>query len=349
LFACQNTSQNLRAQALITEPGDPIVMAGLAEHLSLSGPYESGNLQVFLIHSAENNDVKEYITLEQAMKANLVKVHESGSVSELTISNKSDKYIFVHSGDIVKGGKQDRTMQQDFVLAPGDKNIPISSFCVESGRWQSRGNADVRQFDSSGMMLSSRRLKYAANYSKIQGEVWENVRDQQTKLNENMSGAFSIDSVNVNSAMSATSLQLSLENKDLTELRKKIREDFKDILNDKEDVIGFAYAINGEVYGADIYLSHQLFSSLWKKLMESAIVESISEYDSTKLESKATKEDVVKLMSQAAEGKKNEDDRAKNTMIETTINEADDAATFRTYDKTGKERKVIHQNFIKID
>src|SRR4029079_8804388 len=57
-----------------------------------------------------------------------------GEVNRLVIDNKGDKAIFVLAGTLVKGGKQDRQIAQDFIIPPG-KTVPVDAFCVEHGRW----------------------------------------------------------------------------------------------------------------------------------------------------------------------------------------------------------------------
>jgi len=41
-------------------------------------------------------------------------------------------------------------------------------------------------------------------------------------------------------------------------------------------VIGFAFAIDGELKGADVYSSNELFKQLWPRLLKAAAVEAIS-------------------------------------------------------------------------
>ena len=49
----------------------------------------------------------------------------------------------MQSGDIVKGGQQDRVLTVSLMLPPKSGRIPIASFCVEQGRWPARGKEDV--------------------------------------------------------------------------------------------------------------------------------------------------------------------------------------------------------------
>ena len=48
----------------------------------------------------------------------------------------------MQAGDVVKGGRQDRTLTVSLVLPPKSGRIPIASFCVEHGRWSARNAED---------------------------------------------------------------------------------------------------------------------------------------------------------------------------------------------------------------
>jgi hypothetical protein len=81
----------------------------------------------------------------------------------------------------------------------------------------------------------------------------------------------------VNDARSATSLQLSLENKKLKALAQEYHEALHDAPQREEHAVGFAYAVNGVMSAAEIYANHALFLKLWDKLLESAVHEAIAE------------------------------------------------------------------------
>jgi len=313
------------------------------DSLQISDPVGHRNLQIFIISSKKESASADYITLSEAIEKRVVKVHETGSVNQLAITNSSDNYIFIHSGDIVKGGKQDRTISDDMLIPPRAKNMPLESFCVESGRWQKRGTEKADQFSSNSAMLSSRKLKIAARHDKNQSAVWSNVAEQQNKLNENIS-KMNGENIDVRSNRSATSLQLTLENKELEKIMKEFIDKFNALPVDKKNTVGFAYAVNGEVYGIDIYYNHALFSELWNKLLNSAIVEAISDMDKQEPGERADVEDVVELMKQPPS--KNNNKRNINDETELMISEDDDIILFETRDK---ENRCLHKNYIKQD
>ena len=245
---------------------------------TLSQPITHRNLQIFLVHGNTLFEERHYATLSEALEKGLVVVKETGNVEELSIENLSnDLTVFLNAGDIVKGGRQDRTVRDDLILPPRSGKVPLATFCVEHGRWTRRGEERPDSFSANTKVLSSRKEKLAARYGLSQSEVWSGVAEQQSKLNENVS-RLAGKSVNVQSPTSESSLQLALENKDLDAVKKHYLDKLNPLLNGKTDVIGFVYAINGEINSAEVYNNKILFRALWPKLLDAAVTEAITEW-----------------------------------------------------------------------
>lgn len=243
-------------------------------------PLSHHNLQVFPLLINASITGRSYVTLEKALEKGMAIMKETSNVNELMLNNKSDEYIYIQSGDIVKGGKQDRTMQYDLVVAPGEKGVQVASFCVESGRWTNRGSEDVAAFSVSRKSLAAKGLKLAAKKEKNQSRVWGFVSSNQEKLSKNVSDYYDTTIV-VNDAASISSYQLALENEDLDSLRSLYLDELQELLNNK-DICGYAYAINGQFYGIDLYNNKALFDDLAEKTLESFVTEAITERDSFK-------------------------------------------------------------------
>src|ERR1044072_158973 len=151
----------------------------------LSGPYTHKNLKVFLVHGKDQT-TRTFLTLQEALAQKKVKVYETRDVNELAIRNLSNQDIYVQSGDIVRGGDQDRMISMDFIVPPHSGRMPIAAFCVESGRWSRRGNEVNASFATSDNSASTRELKLAAKSENSQQAVWENVAVAQEKLSKNV-------------------------------------------------------------------------------------------------------------------------------------------------------------------
>jgi hypothetical protein len=238
----------------------------------LSGPYSHQNLTVFLIHGRDRAPGVKYLTLTEAMEQKKIVVHETGDVNELAVESFCDEPIYIQSGEIVKGGKQDRTLGTDLILTRAMGKAPIASFCVEQGRWTRRGSESVGAFSKSDAMVAGRAMKLAANRESgyaSQSVVWDSAADSQARLAEMVGEVRGQDS--------PSSFQLTMESENLN---AKLDDYFKALRaapDGKSDVIGWAYGVNGKISGANVYASHELFMKLWTKLLKSGCVEALGE------------------------------------------------------------------------
>ena len=90
----------------------------------LEGPFTQGNLSVFLVHGKDKIKGQTFITLQEALVQRKVIVRETREVNSLTIENISGEEVYVQSGDIVKGGAQDRMLVTDLILPPDQARSP---------------------------------------------------------------------------------------------------------------------------------------------------------------------------------------------------------------------------------
>ncbi len=307
-------------------PGAAGAQASPKPSYEVSGPYGHRNLAIYLVRDPKANAVKAkgLITLDEAISKGYVTVRETGDVNELEIENKSDYKVYVQAGDIVKGGQQDRTFQDDMVLQPRSGKVPVASYCVEHGRWSKRGNEEVKVFGSAKKQLASSELKLAARKGKDQGAVWAQVAATQEKLNDNLGAE-------VRSASSSTSLQLTLENEDLAKLGKEYRDAVTKKAGKIDGAVGVAIAINGKMVSADVYGDPDLFARLWPRILEAAATEAIAKAEGKgeKLgpSAAAAKEWMLKAERAAA---KAEDVDKKNGV---RVRENEEAISFESYEK----------------
>jgi hypothetical protein len=280
-----------------------------AGEFKLSGPYRHENLTIFLVHGEDRIESKKLVTLQEALEQKKAIVHETDNVSELAIENVSkDVEVFIQSGDIVKGGKQDRLISFSMIVAAQSGKVPVAAFCVEQGRWRQRGKEADSLFSSSTSQVPSKALKVAGGgYAQLggsgggggfqglgggfqaggnlgpgpgnaggiggfQGGVWKEVTEFQKKLMKNAG-------VEKLAEESPTSLQLTLENQKVKEAVARYTQPLAPILERHNEVIGYAFAINGKVNSAEVYGSAVLFRKLWPKLLQANATEALAELD----------------------------------------------------------------------
>lgn len=239
---------------------------------SIGSPIAVENLTVFPIYAVENPEFSEAVSLELALERGTAKVREVGTAQEggdaatvgaIVIDNLGDAPIVVLAGTVVKGGKQDRQVAQDFVVAVRD-SMDVEAFCVEHGRWTSEreGKNTGGKFSASGM-LAPRKVRMAAQHDSDQGKVWDEVAETNRKAKK--------------SAKSGT-LMATLDAADVKKERRALSKAAArevDAVPSADKVLGVAYAVDGEVRGVRWFASRSLFEQHQTKLLESAAVEAV--------------------------------------------------------------------------
>jgi hypothetical protein len=366
----------------------PFVLAGFAglaaapapaaDGMRISGPVTHENLAVYFIHGPSAAG-KVPLTLEEALAKRTVQVRETGNVNELEIENLGNEEVFIQSGDIVKGGQQDRTLMVSLVLPPKSGRVPIASFCVEEGRWTARGHEDVKQFTTASASVPSREMKLAMKAPRPiteataeptggvgqrifnqpanrvegvrplnrgvnetgarQGEVWEGVRKMQKRLTGNLGSA-------VNSAQSASSLQLALENEKLIDTQQAYIKAIKAAGEGDDDIVGFVFAVNGKLNSADVYPSNGLFRKMWTKLLTASAIEAIGHKDEAR-EAAPSIDVVTAFLVDAERGKNSEKPLTASVKLDTR--EGDQAYLFETTRVAASPKASadwVHRNYL---
>jgi hypothetical protein len=304
---------------------------------NLSEPCTYRNLAVFLIRRNDTHSDKKLMTLQEALAEKKIIVHETGSVNELSVENVSrDTAVFIQAGDIVKGGRQDRVLAYDLIVPAQSGRVPLASFCVEAGRWTERGKENARQFSESTGQLPGRALRLAVSSARQQGQVWEKVKEHQDRLGRRLNK-------NVADPLSPSSLQLTLEDKDLqTKVQDHVTR-FEKCIADKPDVTGVVIAINGNIEGAEVYGSASLFRKMWPKLIRTAAVDAIVEYQPGRKYELVDKDEIVAFLTAGSQGKPIKTEVNRRTDVLRRENEIN--VSIETRDLRNKEA-VIHRSYI---
>jgi hypothetical protein len=304
--------------------------------LNISGPYAHENLTVFLFHGPDQVDGSHYLPLRAAMEEKHVIVYETGNVGELEAENLSDIFdVFIQAGDVLKGGRQDRTIAIDFIVPAKSGRIPIPAFCVESGRWQKRKAEPGKFFSCSSHALHAKPVRLAAKLKRSQSAVWEGVAACQEDIGASLGKS-------VHAEDSPTSYQLSMEQPEL----QRRKSEFKERLSgagDGSDILGYAFYVNGQRNSADIYSSKSLFDKLWGKLLDVAILEAISTREANM--KRVTEANVQEWLDQAAQaGSADKKSAPPRTRIETRSYQR--GVVFETFDEAIGDGAVLHTNII---
>jgi hypothetical protein len=202
----------------------------------------------------------DYLVLDEGLKSGKVHVVEKGDaeVNFLTLENRSQRPLFVMSGEVVIGGKQDRIIGKDAIIGAGEVvNVPV--YCVEHGRWTE--STDGRRFRSAGSMADTKVRKKAA-YKDSQSEVWKEVAAKnQTRGIANSTGTYR---------------QVAAGDGGVSKAVEPYAKNLDPALTGPA-IVGMVVALNGRVVGIEQFASPALFAKLKGKLARSYYVDAVDE------------------------------------------------------------------------
>ncbi len=240
-------------------PGNEITR--LIDRISIETPYHYKNLTIFPITLSNQTDSRNYLTLDEGFKRNLLIIREvdQGEVNTVLLKNKSNDLIFGMSGEVVVGAKQDRMLKNDILIPPRSGWLKVPVYCVEHGRWVAVSD----QFYSKEFAASP-GLRQRAAETKDQSEVWNEVARSQAALGVSpATGAFG----------------KIYESKEVQGQSKPYEESFADLPQRSSTTIGVVVAIGDRLVCADIFAHHKLFNKMWKKLLRSYVIDALKRHD----------------------------------------------------------------------
>lgn len=287
-----------------SSPGSPAQPGRPDGDWRLLEPVSYENLTVFPVVSSSGYDTSVFLTLEEGLSRGEVTVREQGaetmirnrgnerpnpqsysgpSVNQLVLTNHSKRPLLLLAGELVSGGKQDRIIAKDKIVAPFGDPLPLDVFCVEHGRWSAgssfneaktivhpsvRENAAINQKQADvwaavtgGSNVANRAPLASAAPPKVSAaEISETVTveaqtQSYTKIYESRRVGSSVDTV-------------------VAEMQRRFRRETSGLKGER--VVGVVVAYGGEVAWSDIFASSELFDAYWNKLLRSYAVEAVA-------------------------------------------------------------------------
>jgi hypothetical protein len=249
------------------KPAPTNVQVALDKDNLVLAPLTHANLAVFPVVSTSGKPRQaDYLVLDEGMKKGLIKVveKEGGDVNQLELRNRSDRPLFLMAGEVVIGGKQDRIIGKNTIVAPrASEHVPV--FCVEHGRWSGR----KAEFSSAEVMAHT-ELRKKASFSD-QGEVWKEVSAKNAKRKlENATDTY-------RRVAQDRSVSKSIESYERA-IRPRLAA-----VQGRDRMVGFVVALDGKVVAIETFASPALFHKFQDKLLRSYFVEAVDhQYDAAK-------------------------------------------------------------------
>ena len=268
--------------------GSGAVNNQIGPHAVLLDPISHGNLTLFpIVSTARRAAGPTYMVLDEGMKKGLVTVVEDhgGEVNQLVLRNRSRQPLFLMAGEVVIGGRQDRIIGKNTIVAPRTtEEVPV--FCVEHGRWNGR-KASFASADT----LAHTTLRKKASFGD-QGQVWQEVahKNAERKL-ENQTGTYRRVALDKSVTRSIAEYKRVFSRKLLAADRGG-------------RMVGFAVALDGKVVAIESFSSPRLFHKLRGKLLRSYYVEAVNHaYDAAHPPATPAAAQVIDLASKSREAR----------------------------------------------
>lgn len=209
------------------------------------------------------------LSFSDALQKHKIKLQEmqnknGADVNWLQVINHSKQDVWIQSGEIVAGGKQDRMIAETKILEAG-KTEYINVYCIEKRRWDDK----PKEFYSQGAANSE--LRKTMDINGRQHEVWKEI-DRQFSVQKKTSETFSYvqlfaDSVNKDTACINY----------FTEMYRKSDRTFA----------GFVFITGDHIISCELFASPVLtdiaFNNLLKSYIHSAILNSSAAASADKL------------------------------------------------------------------
>ena len=234
-----------------------VASGGLGDGLFTLPAVSRGSLALVPIATTEPSD-QDYLVLDDALAEGMVEISERGPVNSLTIANRSDRPLFLLAGEVIIGGKQDRIIGKNTIIAARTtEELPV--FCVEHGRWGGQQGT----FTTANALAHS-TLRQKASFEG-QGDVWKEVAAKNAKRKTSNA----TDTYRQTAAQQHGDAELTAWDADLDAQLRAIPEELR------PKVVGYAVALGGEVVALDVFESPRLFARLDRKLRRSYYAEAI--------------------------------------------------------------------------
>ncbi len=214
-----------------------------------------------IIRKGPGNPGPKFLTLRKGLQSGMVTVSERGTtavenVHWLRINNISKLPLYISSGEVIMGGRQDRMVSKDTILLPTGKDQYVSVMCVEEDRWSDK-EKKFNYFNFANI-----RLRKVVDQSKNQVSIWREIYTQ-------------LDSNEVKSPTLAYAGQ-RLDKKALL-LAEEYRRYFSNAIKKKRDSswVGFVCVTGDRIIGCDIFEAKNVFYDQFEPLIDGYAEEAI--------------------------------------------------------------------------
>jgi len=261
------------ATPLMTCSESEAVMTPL-KTIKVAKPFKYKNLMIFplTMRTMSNTD---YVTLDKAMKSNWLKIREigDGEVNSVELRNTGEKTVFIMTGEMLSGAKQDRMLREDLLVPPNSGWLRVPVYCVEHGRWVS-----ISSDFKAAKEVAPSQLRQRARITENQSEVWEAISSSQDRLGI---------------ASGTSTIQANYEDERIKKELDQYALHLAKVPRLTKNAVGVVVATGGRIICVDIFANNNLLLEFWSKLLRSYAMDALLESEAT-----VTKNDVEGLLNE---------------------------------------------------
>ncbi len=200
------------------------------------------------------------ISFSQGIRQGTVVLSERGTASTenvhwLRINNNSGKPVFIASGEVIMGGRQDRMVTMDTVLLSSSKDQYIPVMCVEEDRWSEKEKKFAYHH------YANPRLRKLLDQSKNQVLIWKEIYAQ-------------LESSSTKSASLAYLAQRQ-DKRIIGQQTDYFNYFDKQLRKNDSTIVGFVCMSGDRVIGCDIFAGTHLFYASLESLLYGYIEEAV--------------------------------------------------------------------------
>jgi len=242
------------------------------EAYKVSPPIIHGNLAIYPLRGP-TIDLPAPLTLDAALASGEARIFEQDG-GKYAIDNLSNRELFIQAGDLIHGGSQDQVAAVGVLVPPGAHAYPVTFFCVERYRSAPAAGQGTSDFSGAGMipsqvarltLLSNTQTSRTAELLQRIG-VWLSVESFTSALSRNLGIA---------STPSSRGLPMALEDATLRDAQQPFVDALGGLAASSKNMTGAVFAINGTIYGAEIYSSSELLRAMWPKLLRGFVAQAV--------------------------------------------------------------------------
>jgi hypothetical protein len=232
--------------------GEPV--ADLLTRVSVGSPFAYRGLTVVPLSLGRpwRTDIR---TLDEATSRGWLTIREmaGAQVPYVQADNTSGRYVFLMTGEILVGGRQNRIVRDDVLLPPNSGFRDIAVYCGERHRWVDGG----KPFGGGGT-LAHPELRKSAAAGAPQERIWAEIEAQS-------------DRAKVSSP--TRDYQRLYEDRSVAGALDECVRYFRGRW--PRATVGFVAAGHGRILGADLFGDADLCSRQWEKLLRAYAMDTL--------------------------------------------------------------------------